>query len=127
MAGSAGTAGMSAGVACEEVECVKPLLLECNGCHGAGVALGKLDLGSPNVASRLKDVAAMHDSPGMGAQCPTGDKLVNSANVAESWLLKKINGEQGNCGTVMPSTGKLNGADLTCMQAFVTCIATGGT
>jgi hypothetical protein len=118
-----GSGGMSGGTACEDTACVKEVLTTCNGCHGAA-KLGKLDLQSAGVASRLKDVASAHDSPGPGAQCPTGDKLVDSANVAESWLLKKITGQQGTCGTKMPAEG-LEGAQLQCMKDFVSCVANG--
>jgi hypothetical protein len=122
---SSGGSGGGGNTACEDVACVKTVFEGCNACHGAA-KLGKLDLLSPGVASRLKNVASAHDSPGVGAQCPTGDKLIDSANPAESWFLKKINNQQGNCGTVMPSTGMLQGAELQCMQDFVTCVATGG-
>jgi hypothetical protein len=72
----------------------------------------------------LKDAPAKHveiEQP--DAVCPVGDKLIDSANVDNSWLLKKINGMHGTCGQLMPLGSFLDGADRQCLTTWVRCVA----
>ena len=96
----------------------------CKLCHGAGVRLGGLDLESPGRTARLKDVPAKHLEIALpGAQCPIGDKLIDSANLQESWMLKKLTGRQGTCGEAMPATGPQTDAQRACMTTWISCVA----
>lgn len=134
-AGSTGTAGSSSGAECE-VACFKTVVgSSCKACHGKQLKIvGKLDLETDGVTGRLKNQPAEHLAAGDGAQCPTGDKLIDTAAPASSWLLKKVKNEQGNCGTVMPSTPPPLTADqVKCFEDYVACVSgaapagTGGT
>ncbi len=131
-AGSGSTAGGGTGADPCEVACVAKVFAgsttSCKLCHSTAMEtrLGQLDLQSANVTSRLKDVASKHVEimpPPTAGDCPTGDKLIDVANPAESWMLKKLKGLQKTCGTVMPSTAPLGAADLACMETYVACVA----
>lgn len=96
----------------------------CRVCHGSAIKLaGTLDLESLRISERLKDAPAEHPALPIGSICPTGDKLIDSANPQNSWLLAKIEGRQGACGTVMPPTGSLSATDQACMATYVNCVA----
>ena len=98
----------------------------CKLCHGTMVQLSDgLDLESLGRAVRLKDATAKHTglTPGQETNCPQGDKLIDSAHVEDSWMLKKILGQQGACGTQDPPQGPLSGADLACLTTYIECVA----
>lgn len=133
-AGTGTGGGAPAGDPCETA-CIKEMFQTsanlCKLCHSAPPALNsaKLDLASDGFTARLKNVPATHSELAMGmtaADCPTGDKLIDTATPANSWLLKKIHGEQGNCGTAMPSTAPLTATQKTCVETYVACVAPGG-
>jgi hypothetical protein len=101
-----------------------------NGCHSAGGTLalgGNLDLTSPGVGARLVNATATHAGVDLdgGATCPPA-KLIDTANPAASWLLVKINGSQGTCGSAMPQVGTLTSAEKKCISDYVMMAATGG-
>ena len=123
-----GGSGMVGGGAECESACLKALIADtCKTCHGKALKLaGTLDMESDGLTARLKNKPAEHPMPGAGAMCPTGDKLIDTMTPANSWLLKKVSGQQGTCGSAMPSGDGLAGADLTCFQTYVACVA-GGT
>jgi hypothetical protein len=109
---------------------VQPLL--CVLCHNSNamspLKSSGLDLKSDGFTARLKNIPAMHTDLAMGmtaADCPTGDKLIDTMNPSASWLLKKIEGQQGACGTPMPSTGALSATQKTCMETYIACVAGG--
>ncbi len=114
-----------------ETACVRQVfgggVVSCKLCHGIQLTMSGLNLDSPNFTARLKDVPARHADLGMGmttADCPIGDKLIDSANPEASWLLRKLRGQQGNCGTSMPQTPPLlMGDNLTCIETYVYCVA----
>jgi hypothetical protein len=85
--------------------------------------MGTLDMESPGISARLRDQPAAHRGIADGGSCPRGDKIIDTAHPEDSWLLKKILGQQGTCGTVMPSTGALSLADQACMATYVNCVA----
>lgn len=122
------SSGGSTGAACETA-CMTAIITApggCTTCHGAKTRLsGTLDFETSGYAGRLRDMPAQHvgSTPG---PCPTGDKLIDSATPANSWLLKKVTGMQGGCGTPMPAAG-LSATDQTCVTTFVNCVAAGGT
>lgn len=96
----------------------------CKLCHGTSLKSAGLDWETPGVAARLKDVPAKHtEIEPPTTQCPVGDKLIDSTNVNQSWILKKLNGQQGACGSAMPATGPLSSDDLACMTSWVGCVA----
>jgi hypothetical protein len=104
----------------------------CKLCHTDqpspyGLQSSGLDLQSPGVTARLKDIPAKHGDLAIGmsaADCPTGDKLLDTANPENSWLLKKIRGMQGACGTSMPQPPTLlKPAEQQCVQTYVYCVA----
>jgi hypothetical protein len=125
--GGSGTGGGGSSIAACETACVTTIFTgQCKICHGSAVKLsGTLDLETAGFSARLKDKPAEHmgSTPG---PCPTGDKLIDSATPANSWLLKKVTDMQGTCGTVMPAPTALPAADQTCLTTYVNCVA-GGT
>ncbi len=135
-AGASATGGSGGSTASCETPCLIKIftdgLTSCKLCHSkdpAGLHQAGLDLESPNVSARLKDVVATHGDimGGPTADCGMGNKLIDTAAPANSWLLKKIKGQQGTCGTAMPqSPPLLMGADLACIETFVSCLAPGG-
>ena len=50
-------------------------------------------------------------------------KLIDSANVQDSWMLKKIRGEQASCGAQEPPVGPLPAVDLACLTTYIECVA----
>jgi len=132
-----GTAGTSSGSSCE-TDCIKDIFQKqtvlCKLCHQAkpasemGLQSAGLNLESDGFTDRLKNVPSKHTDLAAGmsaADCPTGDKLIDTANPSASWLLKKIQGTQGSCGTPMPSTGTLSASQKTCMETYIACVAGG--
>ena len=112
-----------------ETDCILSLFKStsatgCGTCHTAtaGPFFSSLDLVSPGPSARLLDVPARHESDPPLTGCPSGDKLIDSSRPESSWLLKKILGQHDGCGTQMPTT-LLAGAELECMQTFVSCVA----
>lgn len=129
--GYAGTTTMTTTTSHQcETECVQKVFTgmaaSCKLCHGNAFQAAGLDLQSPNVTSRLKDVPATHGdrAPQESGPCPIGDKLIDSASPEDSWLLKKLRGLQGNCGTAMPQTPPmLTPEEQQCMTTYVACVA----
>ena len=127
--GPLGTSGASATLLDEvcSTQCSEQIFSafsSCKLCHSNALKLGELDLESPGRAARLKDTPAKHVQISVaGAQCPVGDLLIDSANVGESWILKKLNGTQGTCGDRMPAGSTLSPDQLSCMTAWVACVA----
>jgi hypothetical protein len=121
--GGTATGGTPGGATCEST-CMTNVLKGCTSCHGEALKLGMLDLQTAGYTARLKDQPATH-AEAMGT-CPTGDKLIDSANPMNSWLLKKVSSQHGDCGDAMPLGAGLAGDDLKCVQDYVSCVATGG-
>jgi hypothetical protein len=121
-----GGSGGGAVASCETA-CMSTLFTTtCTVCHSTASHLGMLDLQSADYTSRLKDQAPKFDSVTDRSQCPTGAKLVDSSNPTQSWLLKKLTGQQGTCGGRMPSaTMPVSPADQACVTAYVTCVGGG--
>ena len=110
-----------------ETACFTTAMMGCTGCHGNMLKSAMLDVEAAGISARLKDKPATHADVADPSGCPTGDKLIDSANPMESWFLKKVNGQQGTCGAAMPIGPALSAADQECVKTFVTCVATGGT
>ncbi len=92
----------------------------CTVCHFAGTTFGgEFDLKTDDVASRLVNIGSKHLGGVDQAKCPKGDKLVDTANPAASWLLLKVSGGQGSCGTSMPPGGTVSAAEKACVNNFV--------
>lgn len=111
-------------------DCLRDVLtgaaISCKLCHGAppSVALGGLDLASPNLALRLRDQPATHADVPPGSVCSPLDKLIDVARPEQSWLLKKVRGQQGSCGDPMPqATPPLTAEALACLEQYVDCVA----
>jgi hypothetical protein len=119
-----GTAGPTGGAAPSMVTldaCVKNVFsTQCTACHSTALkdSFGGLDLSGDAVITRLKDVAATHKGVSNPTACVSGALLINSANPAESVLLKRVQGTQ-NCGTPMPFAPGLTGDNLKCIQDWV--------
>ena len=135
--GSGSTAGSGSGgsgmmTASCETGCMTAIInapAGCKLCHTSNPATrtsGTLDFETAGYSARLKDKPAEHSNVPAGSTCPMGDKYIDSAAPANSWLLKKITGMQGSCGTVMPSTGMLGQADVMCVTTYVNCVAMSG-
>jgi len=126
--GSGSSGGSGAAMNCETACVTKIFKDQCSACHSMAAKLGDLDLLSLGVTARLKDEPAKHtvlmDPKRTDAVCVPGAPLINSNNPAESWLLKKINGQQGTCGDLMPST-KLAADNIACLTTYATCVGGG--
>jgi len=99
----------------------------CVMCHAKtlGPLSAGLDLESDNVAQRLVNVAAMHQQAEPTMCSPA--KLIDPVVPANSWLLAKVNGTQGGCGSPMPLTGTALTADQkNCISMFVMSEASSG-
>jgi hypothetical protein len=84
--------------------------MRCSGgtCHSMG-GTGVVDLVSPNVRERLFDVVST---------C-AGKRLVDTASVADSVILKRIGGAS-ECGTPMPlGTNGLVAEERDCIHAWI--------
>jgi hypothetical protein len=141
--GGSGTAGATAGGAAAggnaascETACIKDIFqvqpVLCALCHNKNMAgpltSAGLDLKTDGFTARLLNIPATHTdivAPMTNANCPKGDKLIDSSNPSASWLLKKIEGTQGDCGTPMPQTGQLSMAQKTCLETYIACVAGG--
>ena len=131
--GSGATAGTSgSGGSGMTASCLTPCVTAvinatgtgCKTCHGVAIKLaGTLDMETAGLDARLKDKPAEHPGLPAGTACPSGDKLIDSATPANSWLLKKVTNMQASCGTVMPSSGVLSAADQACFTTYVNCVA----
>jgi len=133
-AGSAGKSASSGGAAADpytEEPCYTPCAEKifrdptgCKLCHSPIFAASGLDLDSVGRVARLKDMPAMHgDLADWQGSCPVGDKLIDSAHVEDSWLLKKVLGQQGNCGDRDPPVGYLGVEELSCFTTYIECVA----
>lgn len=137
---AAGTASTGCELPCVTTAFATAGLLHCTTCHSKttmnnGLQSAGLDLESPNVTARLKNVPAKHTDimaeDGKTVMCPSGDKLIDTTTPANSWLLKKIHGTQDSsattqCGTSMPQGTTLPADSLTCLDTYVTCVANSG-
>jgi hypothetical protein len=104
------------------------------GCHKGPYSEAKLDL-TPNAGfvSRVKDVAATHlnvkcadgkECATPPAACPTGDKVIDSTNVDNSWMLHKLQSTQTGCGDAMPPPDyPIDDAGRACLVELVKAIA----
>ena len=102
-------------------DCVKTVFSsQCTSCHSTAAKsfYGDLDLSGDDVISRLKDIPATNKGSANMANCVPGALLINSANPAESVLLKRVAGTQ-NCGNPMPFAPGLTGQNLSCIQSWV--------
>lgn len=95
------------------------------GCHKAIGAQAGLDLESPGANARLINIAATHKDASMPAACAMGDKLVDPAMSAKSWLLLKVtkSAADTNCGYSMPIGKALEPADVDCIKKYVADVA----
>ena len=95
------------------------------GCHKPGTPApgAGLDLGSPGVNARLIDVPATHADITGTPVCPSGDKLIDTANPDASWLLLKLTQPTQTCGFAMPVGLPLSDTDLACVRKYITDVA----
>jgi hypothetical protein len=119
------------------------------GCHSALDHYGGLDLSSlQGIAAQVVDQPAMHTdincaAPGMPYRACTSEELapycsgsaavstlfVDTQNPENSWMLKKLRGEQGECGDAMPlppgdsATNGWNEARRLCIEDFIYYLA----
>lgn len=145
-AGGAGAAGATAmPITPPAVDCaIEAVLVDhCGpGCHSSSVRRAGLDLTyDSGLVGRIKDVPATHRGiacnqpseafrecvpPNEPTRCAPflNAQLVDSANVEESWILKKVNGTHGDCGMKMPAVPTGYGGWVhDCLQEFVRAVA----
>jgi hypothetical protein len=138
--GAAGSGGgsMSPGgtLPFESAECdFSTTLSTCasSGCHKPGaiaLAAGLSLVPDSGFVSRVKDVPATHSDIYCGnvpcaeipPECPTGAKLVDSANWQESWIYRKITDAMG-CGVEMPPSVTFTAANRACIELLVKTVA----
>ncbi|MCA9558773.1 MAG: hypothetical protein KC583_09430, partial [Myxococcales bacterium] len=85
------------------------------GCHSAAKAEADLDLETPDVAARLRDLTSVHPS------CATQPLLV-PGDAAASFLVLKTLGLQRGCGDAMPPDGDLRPEQRRCLAEWVTAL-----
>lgn len=78
-----------------------------------------MDLASPGVTERLVDVPATYAEVDSGDTCPSNGRLIDSADPEQSWLLRKITGTHGDCGSVMPAAGSLTSDERACLESWI--------
>jgi hypothetical protein len=78
-----------------------------------------LDLVSDGVEGRLVDQDAPHEDVTDPAACKDGELLINTQNIEESWMLKKINKTHDGCGVGMPVSGRFPAADKDCLSEWI--------
>ncbi|MES1178923.1 MAG: hypothetical protein ABUL62_31685 [Myxococcales bacterium] len=94
------------------------------GCHAAPAAgAAHLDLSSPNVNTRLIDVVATHELASPDTGCVANQKLIDSANPAQSWLVGKLTTDGKTCGLVMPVGPALSTDDMACFTKYAQDVA----
>ncbi|MEO6601659.1 MAG: hypothetical protein ABIQ16_17415 [Polyangiaceae bacterium] len=96
------------------------------GCHAgpAAVAAARLDLSSANVNTRLIDVLATHELAPIDAPCVAGQKLIDSANPDQSWLVRKLTAAGATCGSRMPIGPELPADEMACVTKYAQDVAT---
>jgi hypothetical protein len=133
-------------IACDVTEA---LTSSCGrpGCHNATFRYADLVLVDASTApAALVDVPALHGDINCAAAgqpfrectpaelasfCPTGVLLIDSQNPEESWMLKKLRGEQSACGAEMPQApGNSLGNGWSeerrqCLEAWIYWLAAG--
>jgi hypothetical protein len=65
------------------------------------------------------DVPATYSEVDEDDTCPSGGKLIDRANPEESWLLRKITGTHGDCGSGMPAAGSLTTGQQACLEGWI--------
>jgi hypothetical protein len=105
-----------------------------SGCHKPSVAIpapaGLNLVADELLVSRLKDVDATFKDiycgsvpcPTIPEECPDVVKLVDSANFADSWMLRKVTDPMG-CGELMPPSVTFAEVDRVCLENLVKAIA----
>ena len=98
------------------------------GCHNAPGTIAPqagLDLASPNVAARLVDQPASHVGASPDTGCVTGQKLIDRATPAASWLMLKLTTPSSalTCGSPMPIGLPLKADELKCIQDYINAVA----
>lgn len=91
-------------------------------CHAPPVAAG-LDLDSPNVNTRLIDVVATHGSASPSTGCVANQKLIDSANPDQSWLILKLSTDGKTCGLPMPIGSPLTSDETNCLKKYAQDVA----
>ncbi len=95
------------------------------GCHGSDTPAAMLDMESSGVSSRLVDVEASHADilDGTTANCIAGEKRIDTMDLEDSVVIKKITGKQ-SCGSKMPVAPRtLSDADKQCVCEWVYSLA----
>ncbi len=98
-------------------------------CHTAENGMtpgGSIDLFSPGFGEALIDRPATYASVTNPDDCPeTPELIVNSANISESLMLKKVY-DTHSCGSAMPIGPSLSDADIACLESWATGLVEGG-
>jgi len=93
------------------------------GCHGTTNPAARLDLASPCIEQRLVDVPSTHEiaplPDGTPPMCPTDDKLIDTANPTDSWMLIKLNDQQGTCGHGSNVGFAITAPDQACLTDWI--------
>lgn len=84
-------------------------------CHDARRPKAGLDLATPGIAERLRDVRSIHDACAERLLLVPGDP-------AASFLVDKVLGRQGSCGDPMPELGNLAPAQRQCLAEWVAAL-----
>ena len=115
-----GMGGMSGTGGCEV-----PILANCAGCHFAGSGSAGLDLGSPNIGSRLVGVMSS-DNSANGSACPNKVLLDPNSNPASGFFIDKITLDPpALCGSRMPIPTALSSDQISCLKTWAITLTTG--
>jgi hypothetical protein len=138
VSGAAGTGGLAgAPPTCAYQQIITSQCARA-GCHNTVFTASDMDLQAAGYEQRLINQPAKYTDitcpdPGGGlpvpcvpADCTSGALLINTANPAESFMLKKLLGTQLGCGKQMPiAPGTVTEAERACLVEWVHYLAGG--
>lgn len=81
-------------------------------CHDAEASRGRLDLETPGFTERIRARPSVHE------RCRDQVLLV-PGDPANSFLMRKVLGSQGNCGDPMPNRGDITPAQRRCIAEWI--------
>ena len=114
--GDSSVATCTLGVSAVEARIIRPRCATA-GCHERAMPAGRLDLESPNLATRLVGVQA--------SGC-AGQVLVSPASPAQSYFIGKL-GPSPRCGDRMPlGSPALTASEVACVRLWVEALVTDG-
>lgn len=113
---------VAAGEGCEAaLEILAKGCADSSICHGGPNASGSVDLISPGFEATLLQATATYANATGIEKCPQPPvPLIDQQDPYNSWLLKKVRGENMGCGDPMPDFDGLEPIQAECLAKWVT-------